>query len=335
MKMLDPSDRSRQLTLSMAVVASLALSIATAQDNSWTGGTSGDWNTATNWSLGNVPTAQNAIVDTAPANIATISADISATPNDIVVRGGGRLNHVAGTAGTGGGSWMFIGQNDTAGTYNLADTNSAGSGITGFAQGTGSLNATGNLLVGAFGDNRTGTVRVNTSGTLAVSGELFVGDSTNSAGTFDLESGTVTVNNKTLIGNNNGVGVVVQTGGTFTMSSELYIGNENAGASGTYTLSGTGALNVANEVVVGRESGTGILNVDGGTITTSAPSSRPSRTSAARDARPSSELASTSRPSSLTRARSPATSSASPAAVVTVSAAPTPSIRPRRSSWRA
>ena len=269
MNRLDQSDRSRQLSLSMAVVASLALSIATAQDNSWTGSTSADWNTATNWSLGNVPTAQNAIVDSAPANIATISADIPATPNDIVVRGGGRLDHVAGTAGTGGGSWMFIGQNDTAGTYNLADTNSAGSGITGFAQGTGSLNATGNLLIGAFGDNRTGTVRVNTSGTLAVSGELFVGDSTNSAGTFDLESGTVTVNNKTLIGNNNGVGVVVQAGGTFTMSSELYIGNENAGASGTYTLSGTGALNVANEVVVGRESGTGTLNVDGGTITTS------------------------------------------------------------------
>ena len=269
MNRLDQSDRSRQLSLSMAVVASLALSIATAQDNSWTGSTSADWNTATNWSLGNVPTAQNAIVDSAPANIATISADIPATPNDIVVRGGGRLDHVAGTAGTGGGSWMFIGQNDTAGTYNLADTNSAGSGITGFAQGTGSLNATGNLLVGAFGDNRTGTVRVNTIGTLAVSGELFVGDSTNSVGSFDLESGTVTVNNKTLIGNNNGVGVVVQSGGTITVSSELYIGNENANASGTYTLSGTGALNVANEVVVGRESGTGILNVDGGTVTTS------------------------------------------------------------------
>ena len=260
---------SPSLMLSALIAVSCVLSAANAQDNSWTGSTSTDWNTAANWSLGNVPTGQNAIVDTAPANIATISADISATPNDIVVRGGGRLDHVAGTAGTGGGSWMFIGQNDTAGTYNLADTNSAGSGITGFAQGTGSLNATGNLLVGAFGDNRTGTVRVNTSGTLAISGELFVGDSTNSVGTFSLESGTVTVNNKTLIGHNNGVGVVVQSGGTIGVNNELYIGNENASASGTYTLSGTGALNVANEVVVGRESGTGILNVDGGTVTTS------------------------------------------------------------------
>jgi autotransporter-associated beta strand protein/T5SS/PEP-CTERM-associated repeat protein len=61
---------------------------------------------------------------------------------------------------------------------------------------------------------------------------------------------------------------VVQSGGTISANNELYIGNENAGASGTYTLSGAGALSVANEVVVGREGGTGTLNVDGGTITT-------------------------------------------------------------------
>ena len=361
---------SRWLMLSASIAVSCALSAANAQDNLWTGTASTDWNTAGNWSLGNVPTGQNAIVDTAPANIATISADISATPNDIVVRGGGRLDHTAGTAGTGGGSWMFVGQNATAGTYNLANTGSVAGGITGFAQGTGSLNATGNLLVGAFGDNRTGTVRVNTSGTLAVSGELFVGDSLGSVGDVSLETGVLTVNNKILVGNNrgvgtltmsggtltktggdetfvgrdngtgtlaqsggtvtlnhnlyvgqgsgangtytigdgavlnigrdfvvgresgtgtltmtggtitktgdekflvghnNGVGVVAQSGGTISVNNELYIGNENAGASGTYTLSGAGALSVANEVVVGREGGTGTLNVDGGTITT-------------------------------------------------------------------
>ena len=361
---------SRLLMVSALIAVSCTLSAANAQDNLWTGTASTDWNTAGNWSLGNVPTGQNAIVDTAPANIATISADISATPNDIVVRGGGRLDHTAGTAGTGGGSWMFVGQNATAGTYNLANTGSVAGGITGFAQGTGSLNATGNLLVGAFGDNRTGTVRVNTSGTLAVSGELVIGDSLGSVGNVSLETGALTINNKITLGNNrgngtltmsggsltktagdetvvgrdngtgalaqsggtvtlnhnlyvgqssgangtytiggnavlnigrdfvvgresgtgaltmtggtitkigdekfivghnNGVGVVTQSGGTISVNNELYIGNENAGASGTYTLSGTGALSVANEVVVGRESGTGVLNVDGGTITT-------------------------------------------------------------------
>jgi autotransporter-associated beta strand protein len=356
-----------------ALVASFGLSVANAQDNFWTGASSTDWNTAGNWSLTNVPAAPaKAIINNgASGNIATISADISATPRDIDVRNGSRLDHTAGTAGTSGGAWMFVGQDNSAGTYNLANTGAAGSGLTGFAQGTGSLNATGNLLVGAFGDNRTGTVRVNTAGTLAVSGELFIGDSSGSAGTFSLETGTMTVNNKIFVGNNNGTGTltmsggtltktggddtfvgrnsgtgtltqsggtialnhnlyvgqggggngtlnlsgsavlntgrdfvigreggtgalnmtggtitktgdekflvghnngtgtVAQSGGTITANNELYIGNENTNARGTYTLSGTGALTVSNEVVVGRESGTGILNVNGGTITTS------------------------------------------------------------------
>jgi autotransporter-associated beta strand protein/T5SS/PEP-CTERM-associated repeat protein len=357
------------IPLVTAIVVSFGLSAAYAAD--WTGGTNTDWNDATNWSGGSVPTGQNAIINNSSGNIATISANLSVTPNDIDVRNGSRLDHVAGTAGTNGGSWMFVGQDNSAGTYNLANTGSAGAGITGFAQGTGSFNATGNLLVGAFGDNRTGTVRVNTSGTLAVSGELFIGDSQNSTANFLLESGTMTANNKIFVGNNkangtltmsggtltktggdetfvgrdqgtgtitqsggtitlnhnlyvgqssgstgtynisgssvlnvardfvvgresgtgnlnmtggtitktgdekfivghnNGVGTVVQSGGTISANNELYIGNENANASGTYTLSGTGALNVSNEVVVGRESGTGVLNVNGGTLTTS------------------------------------------------------------------
>jgi autotransporter-associated beta strand protein len=352
-----------------ALVASFGLSVANAAD--WSGTNSTDWNTGSNWSGGAVPTGQNAIINNgASGNTATISENISVTPNDIDVRNGSRLDHTAGTAGTSGGSWMFVGQDNSAGTYNLANTGTVAGGITGFAQGSGSLNATGNLLVGAAGDNRTGTVRVNTSGTLAVSNELLIGDSQNSAGNFSLESGTMTVNNKIFVGNNrgtgtmtmsggsltktggdqmfvgrdngtgtltqsggtvslnhdfyvgqggggngtlnlsgsavlntgrdfvigreggtgslnmtggtitktgdekflvghnNGVGTVVQSGGTISANNELYIGNENSGARGTYTLSGAGALNVANEVVVGRESGTGILNVDGGTMTT-------------------------------------------------------------------
>ena len=347
------------------LVASLGISAAHAAD--WTGTTSTDWNTGSNWSGNAVPTGENAIVNNTSGNIATINGNLLVSPNDIIVRNGSRIDHLAGTAGTSGGSWMWV----ENGVYNLANTVTAGSGISGFAQGTGSLNATGNLLVGAWGDNRNGTINVNTAGTLAVSGELFFGDSTGSQGALNLESGTMTVNNKIFVGNNRGTGTltmsggsltktggdqtfvgrdngtgtltqsggtitlnhdfyvgqggggngtlnvsgsavlntgrdfvigresgngtlnmtggtitktgdeklivghnnatgtVVQSGGTITANNELYIGNENASASGTYTLSGTGALNVANEVVVGRESGTGVLNVNGGTITTS------------------------------------------------------------------
>ena len=291
------SNSSIGAPLVTAIILCFSASLSHAEDNIWTGSTSSDWNDAANWSLGGVPDfafGDNAVVDSAPANIATINADIDFSPNDIIVKGGGRIDHLAGIAGTNGGAWMFVGLDNSAGTYNLADTASVGAGITGFAQGSGSLNATGNLLVGAFGDNRTGTLRVNTSETLAVSNELFVGDSLNSEGNLSLESGTVTVNNNITLGSNrgngtltitdgtmtktgggqfrvgqnNGVGIVVQSGGTISANNELYIGNEKV-ASGTYTLGGTGELNVDNELVVGRETGTGILNVNGGTLTTS------------------------------------------------------------------
>ena len=53
------------------------------------------------------------------------------------------------------------------------------------------------------------------------------------------------------------------------MQNEVYIGNENSGSSvGTYTLSGTGAVNVGNEVHIGRDNATGTLNLNGGIITT-------------------------------------------------------------------
>jgi autotransporter-associated beta strand protein/T5SS/PEP-CTERM-associated repeat protein len=346
-----------------ALVASFGLSAANAAD--WSGTTSTDWNTGSNWSGNAVPTGENAIVNNTSGNTATINGNLSVTPNDIIVRNGSRIDHLAGTAGTGGGSYMWV----ENGVYNLANTASAG-GISGYGQGTGSLNANSNLLVGAWGDDRIATMNVNTTGTFAVSGELFFGDSARSRGALNLESGTMTVNNKIFIGNNqgtgtvtmsggsltktggdqtfvgrygtgtltqsggtiglnhdfyvgqggggngtlnvsgssvlntgrdfvvgreggtgslnvtggtitktgdekflvghnNGVGTVVQSGGTISANNELYIGNENSGARGTYTLSGTGELNVANEVVVGRESGTGTLNVNGGTITTS------------------------------------------------------------------
>lgn len=300
MKPKSTSARLRNATfgapLTAAVILCFSASLSHAVDNNWIGITSSDWNDKSNWSEGEVPDtnfSENAVVSTVSPNIATIAEDISFTPNDIIVKGGGRIDHRAGIAGTFGGAWMFVGQDSTPSVYNLADTSTPGAGITGFTQGSGSLNATGNLLVGAFGDGRTGTMRVNTSEALSVSNELFVGDSLNSVGEFSLESGTVTVNNNITLGSNRGngtltisdgtitktgggqfrvghdqgVGTLAQSGGTISANNELYIGNEKV-ASGTYTLSGTGALDVGNEVVVGRESGAGILNINGGTLTT-------------------------------------------------------------------
>ena len=394
-----------------AIVLCCSLSPGYAADNNWTGTTNSDWNDGTNWSEGGVPDTSfgdNAVVSTTSPNIATITADISLTPNDLIVKGGGRIDHQAGIAGTNGGSWMFVGQDSTPSFYNLADTSTTGLGISGFAQGTGTLNPTGNLQIASWGSNRNGTININTTGGVNISGGLFIANDNGCIGTMNLESGAVIVSHgpgfatdniqvgnnggigtlnisggslaasrnfrvgneggtgtinitggsltiagtddmfigrdrgagvitqsggvvdfnhntfigngnnansntsgtynltagilnvkrefvigreganathtgtlnmtggtitktgdeKMIIGHNNGKGFVVQSGGTINVNNELFVGNENSGAEGTYTLSGTAALNVANEVIVGRESGTGILNVNGGTITT-------------------------------------------------------------------
>ena len=277
------------------VVAALLLGLSAplghAVDNFWSGAVSSDWNDGANWSEGEVPDTEfveNAVVATTTPNIATITSDISATPNDIIVTGGGRIDQLAGVAGTSGGAWMKVDN----GIYNLANTDIPGLGITGYAQGSGSLNATGNLLIAAFGDNRTATININTDGTLAVSSELFVGDSAGSQGTFNLEAGAVTVNNKIFIGNNrgagtvamtsgtltktagddtfvgrdSGTGILTQTGGTIALNHNLYVG-QGGGANGTLNLSGSAVLNTGRDFVIGRERGTGSLNMTGGTIT--------------------------------------------------------------------
>jgi len=399
----------RATPLVATLVLGLSAPLGHAVDNFWTGAVSSDWNEAANWSEGGVPDTlfgDNAVVATTTPNIATITADLSATPNDIIVTGGGRIDHQAGVAGTFGGAWMFVGQDSTPSVYNLADTSTPGVGITGYAQGTGTLNPSGNLQVGSWGPDRKGTININTTEGVNVAGGLFIGNDNNCVGVMNLETGAVTVSHgpgfatdntqvghnsgngtlnisggslsasrnfrvgneggtgtvnltggslliggtddmfigrdrgtavfnqsggvadfnhntfiangnnatnptsgtynldggtlnvrrefaigregtnaigtlnmtggtitktgdeKMIVGQNNGKGFVVQSGGTINVNNELFIGNENAGASGTYTLNGTGALNVSNEVVVGRESGTGTLNVNGGTITT-------------------------------------------------------------------
>ena len=236
------------------VVAALLLGLSAplghAVDNFWSGAVSSDWNDGANWSEGWVPDTlfgDNAVVATTTPNIATITADISATPNDIIVNGGGRIDHLAGVAGTFGGAWMKV----EDGVYNLADTSIPEVGITGYAQGTGSLDATGNLLVAAFGDNREGTINVNTDGTLTVSSELFVGDSTGSQGALNLEAGTMTLNNTSYIGNNRGTGTVTMTGGTIikTGGGQLLVGQNNG--IGRVLHSG-GTISANNEVYIGN-----------------------------------------------------------------------------------
>ena len=257
-------------------VLCLGLATSYSADNLWTGTTSSDWNEPLNWAAGGVPDTSfgdNAVVLTTTPNIATITADISSTPNDINVTGGGRIDHRAGVAGTANSSWMAVGMDSTPNFYNLADTSTTGLGISGYGQGTGTLNVTGNLNLAAWGGSRNGTMNINTTGALNVAGTLRIGNDGGSVGVMNLESGAVILSHantvwghdETHIGHGGGVAILNIAGGSFSASRNFRLGNDLG--TGTINITG-GSLTVAgtDDVFIGRDKGTAVVNQSGGVV---------------------------------------------------------------------
>ena len=277
-----------------SVIASTAVLGTAAQAADWNGGTP-DWNTGSNWSGGVVPAGEDAVVNTVTPNIATITADLSATPRDINIGVGvgaiGQVNHSAGVASSGNGNWMRVGDAGGTGVYNLGGS-SGGGAFTGLAGGTGSLSAPGgaNFYVGTGNPDSDGTININTTGNFVVGAELWVGNG-GGVGTINLDAGTVTAggwnrfgsgagsegflnmsggsfisNSRTEFGTD-GTATVVQTGGSFQNSGEIHIGAGTGSA--TYTMS-DGTLTLGDWMTVGRDGATGLFEITGGTVTKTA-----------------------------------------------------------------
>ena len=254
----------RHNTVGASLVTAIFICLAgSACASDWAGTISTDWNDNANWAGGGGTGGSNAVINISAPNIATISANIAATPIDIIIGTGagtsGVLDHTAGTATTGGGNWMFVGIGDGTGTYNLADTSNAGGGISGFAQGSGSMTVAGRLYVGGVGwlGGGVGTCNMNTSGTLAMGNDLAVGTNTG-IGVMNVEAGTITTAGWNFIGKNDGGsganGTLTMSGGTLTNTGRTYIGQ--AGCTGAMTLSGGSYKNINNEwFVIGEGAG--------------------------------------------------------------------------------
>jgi len=236
-----------------------------------------DWNDNGNWVGDNGTGGSNAVINIS-SPVATISANIVATPVDIFVGAGaggnGRLDHLAGTAQTGGGNWMAVGRDGATGIYNLANTAGTGGVFTGMAQGSGSMNVGGRLYIGGQGagdgggaPGGPGTVNVNTTGTLAIGQHLEIGTNS-STGTLNIDGGTVTTGNWTEIGNGVGcTGTLNMSGGKLTKTGPEHLIVGANGANGFANITG-GALDVNNEIWVGNGGGSnGKLTFSAGTIT--------------------------------------------------------------------
>ncbi len=265
----------------------------TAQAATWIGAVDQNWNTGANWS-GDTSAGQDFIVNMSTGNYPMLGTNSVFTPRDILVGSGasqtGRFDHNAGSLSlvniTNVGNWFWIGRDSGAGTYNLADTSGTGGTLTGFAQGSGSLNVGKLWIGGRFNTTGTGTVNVNTSGAINANStenysnhggvSLIVGTGGGN-GTLNIDNGTV-----------NAAGIVdvasafsnaqatqgtlyIGTGGILNSEGDFrtaYAGS--AGAQANVNLTG-GSLNVGSTTKrwlrLGHfDSGNSTINVNSGNL---------------------------------------------------------------------
>ena len=189
--------------------------------------------------------------------------------------GGGTINSNAevwiGQGGTGNGTMTM-----TAGTLNSSNWT-----VVGRAGSQGLLNMSGGTINktggGQYinGDNGVATVNQSNGSVINSNNEFWVGQAGGATGSVYTLSGPsvgagATQINSTgtfIVGREGGSNITMnQTGGAVTIANgELQVG-QNGSSNGTYNLS-SGNLTVNNWAAIGRDSGTGRLNVSGGTVT--------------------------------------------------------------------
>jgi autotransporter-associated beta strand protein len=134
--------------------------------------------------------------------------------NEIVVgreSGTGILNVNGGTLTTTGNGNMYIGRRNSVGTLNQTD-------------GTISVNM--EFGVGTRDDNKIGIGTYSLGGgSLTAANNIFIGKEQGSSGNMTMTGGTMTGNDKLIIGDNGATGVLAQGDGTVNVQNEVYVGN--------------------------------------------------------------------------------------------------------------
>ncbi len=239
----------RRQALLLALVAgagSVGLQSSQSQAATWDGSVN-DFGATTTTSFPHWNAYPGGANNNVEAGVVTIST-ASSTAQAGQVAGQVVVNDIlAGTTGTGNGTWVQTGNTVTANGWMRFGTVAGGTGT--YNQSAGVLNFNGN---GNIGEVATGIV--NLSGTavwnmrssgnspVAIGGSGSGGGQSTSRGTMNMSGGTINTN-----------------------ASEFWIGNGNTGTVGVVNMSG-GTLNANNWLSVGRAGGTGTLNFSGGVI---------------------------------------------------------------------
>lgn len=217
---------SYRIQNSRGMIAIGSFQVNTVSSSVWKGTTSGDWNTASNWSPSGVPTGSVPVtLDNTCTNCAvTLSADAVALNISFASTFTGSLN-LSGYNLTVGSGGISI-QNGTANT---------------FVGGSGSITVNGPLNI--FPSPNNTAAFKSTSGTLTVSGAVTIRSSTN----FVHNNGTVVMNGTSALNLN--------INGTTNCSSAKPFNNlKILGSGGSYTLSKP--FGVVGTLTIGNTSST-------------------------------------------------------------------------------
>jgi hypothetical protein len=252
-----------RLHLLTALLLTLATGTAQAATNTFNGTTDSDWNTATNWSAGHVPTSgEDALVNVAGHN-PSLSAD--GVANSVTVASGRLLTVTGHTLAIGGGSSSLAGSLivGTNGLVTIAGpmsvTHGGGPADPAISFGAGDAGRL-DILSGGTVDFASDANRVLGNGTNN-SVHVFSGGTLKETATGINEGGStvdVAVDND---------GQVLATAGRLllrggTGTGQVSGGTYNATSPATIAYQGTTDLSTA-----GRLTGTGTMEFNGGTLT--------------------------------------------------------------------
>jgi fibronectin-binding autotransporter adhesin len=274
----------------MVLVGAAQITFTSARAATWIhlvdGIASGDWGIAANWNPNMVPNATDAIADFSTLDLTADSTITVGSPAIVgtMIFGDSTPSH----------NWIISGSAITKATSTSMPTitvdnqqvtfnNSVNGSLKKLGSGTLTLAADGNALYNGFAVNG-GTMQI--TGTVTSSGgRVHIGSAnladaygtTGANGTLVIEPGAnLTISafatDTFVIGRDNGgVGTVTQNGGVFNFSAPGKDYLVSAGWSvGTNNLNG-GILNLyANRLGVGNHGGTGVFNLNGGTLVTRA-----------------------------------------------------------------
>ncbi len=235
----------------------------------WTGCTSTDWNTPTNWSLGRVPLATDDVVLVTATNAPLLST--TAVANSVEVQSGASLSITSAGSLTINGSKSIVNSGSSA-FYNFGTVNNSGQVVIGNSP-TASVGQYGLVNQATFSNQPGGRIQIdrstavglnNVSGsftnaaTVTIGANAAVGQSgLYNSGTFSNQTGgVIQIDRSTNTG-------LVNSSGSFTNSATVTIGaNAAVGQSGLYN-GGTFSNQTGGVIQIDRSTNTGLVNGTG------------------------------------------------------------------------